>query len=139
MKHNRNADIIADDKQLQEKFGFDAATMENPYEHLRFRLYGLLSEEMQETLDAFENGDAEELVDGLIDLIVIAVGTLSIYKVDISKAWREVYRANISKERGTKSTRPESGGIDLIKPDDWEKPHHHNNHGMFDEVLKEKT
>ena len=66
---------------------------------LQFRLE-FLQEELNETQLAYENADAEEVVDGLIDLIVIAVGTLDILDVDADKAWDEVHKANMAKEKG---------------------------------------
>ena len=42
---------------------------------LRIRM---LTEEYGETLNAYLQGDAEEVIDGLIDLCAIAIGTLDI-------------------------------------------------------------
>ena len=53
-------------------------------------------EELDETKNALDNRDKEEIVDGLIDLIVFAAGTLDILKVDGQKAWEEVYKANMN-------------------------------------------
>ena len=41
---------------------------------LRMRM---LTEEYAETMNAYLQGDAEEFIDGLIDLCVIAIGTLT--------------------------------------------------------------
>ena len=75
-------------------------------------------------------GDAEEIVDGLIDLCVVAIGTLDAFNVDGNKAWDEVLKANMQKEVGVKESRPNPLGLpDLIKPEGWEAPSHKGNYG----------
>jgi len=79
--------------------------------------------------------DSEEIVDGLIDLCVVAIGTLDAFGVDPYKAWDEVLRANMAKEVGVKPTRPNPLGVpDLIKPDNWEAPSHEGNHGKLNDL-----
>tara|TARA_Y200000002_G_scaffold153231_1_gene126702 strand:- start:643 stop:1065 length:423 start_codon:yes stop_codon:yes gene_type:complete len=96
---------------------------------MQFRI-GMMQEELDETKNAFEKKDAEEIVDGIIDLCVFAIGTLEVFGVDANKAWDEVYRANMSKEVGIKEGRPNPLGLpDLIKPEGWEGPTHKGNHG----------
>ena len=96
---------------------------------MQFRL-GMMQEELDETKAAFENNDAEEMVDGIIDLCVFAIGTLEVFGVDANKAWDEVYRANMSKEVGIKEGRPNPLGLpDLVKPEGWKGPDHKGNHG----------
>jgi hypothetical protein len=41
---------------------------------MQFRI-GMMQEELDETKNAFEKKDAEEIVDGIIDLCVFAIGT----------------------------------------------------------------
>ena len=96
---------------------------------MQFRL-GMMQEELDETKSAFENKDAEEMVDGIIDLCVFAIGTLEVFGVDAEKAWDEVYKANMSKEVGIKEGRPNPLGLpDLVKPEGWKGPTHEGNHG----------
>ena len=79
--------------------------------------------------------DAEEVVDGLIDLCVVAIGTLDAFGVDPYKAWDEVLKANMQKEVGVKSTRPNPLGVpDLVKPEDWKAPSHEGNHGKLNDL-----
>ena len=72
---------------------------------MQFRL-GMMQEELDETKNAVDKKDAEEMVDGIIDLCVFAIGTLEVFGVDANKAWDEVYRANMAKEVGIKEGRP---------------------------------
>ena len=101
---------------------------------LRFRL-DFLHEELGETEKAAQAGiplDSEEVVDGLIDLCVVAIGTLDALGVDPYKAWDEVHKANMSKEVGVKESRPNPLGLpDLVKPEGWVGPDHSGNHGLM--------
>lgn len=117
-------------------------------EFLKFRL-NMCLEELLETAEAAgfyladdgtdfaiagegNDPDAEEIVDGLIDLSVFAIGTLDVFKVDANKAWDQVYAANIVKEVGVKEGRPNKFGLpDLCKPAGWTAPSHKGNHGEF--------
>lgn len=100
---------------------------------LRMRM---LTEEFAETMDAYLQSDPEEMIDGLIDLIVIAAGTLDIAGVDSEIAWNEVYKANMSKDVGVKPGRPNPLGLpDLVKPAGWSAPSHKTNHGTLKEFL----
>ncbi len=101
---------------------------------LAFRL-DFLEEELTETVKAFAQNDPEEIVDGLIDLCVVAIGTLDAFGVDPYKAWDEVLEANMAKEVGIKESRPNPLGVpDLIKPNDWKAPSHKGNHGKFNNI-----
>ena len=101
---------------------------------LAFRLE-CCQEELDETKNALDNQDPEEIVDGLIDLCVVAIGTLDAFGVDPYKAWDEILRANLSKEVGVKPERPNPMGLpDLIKPEDWEGPDHSDNHGKLNNI-----
>jgi predicted HAD superfamily Cof-like phosphohydrolase len=107
---------------------------------LKFRI-DFLKEELAETEKAFEGNDAEEIVDGLIDLCVVAIGTLDAFGVDAHKAWDAVHAANMAKEPGVKPSRPNPLGLpDLIKPTmethgyNWEAPSHNNNHGLLKNI-----
>jgi predicted HAD superfamily Cof-like phosphohydrolase len=111
-------DMHKDDKDLMAKY-------------LAFRM-SMIKEEYDETMAAIEAGDAEEIVDGLIDLCVFAIGTLDVFGVDANAAWNNVYDANIVKNVGVKEGRPNPFGLpDLIKPEDWTAPSHEGNHGDF--------
>ena len=140
MNYNMVEDII----DLHRKFGVNGwvakqveeGNHENLRKFLRFRL-NFLQEELDETNNAFTKADSEEVVDGLIDLIVIALGTLDAFDVDIFKAWEEVCAANISKEIGIKATRPNPLGLpDLVKPSGWVGPDHTDNTGVLKQCFR---
>ena len=103
-------------------------------EFLQFRIR-FLEEELNETKKAAEEKDAEEVVDGLIDLCVVAIGTLDAFGVNAYQAWSEVQTANMAKEVGIKESRPNELGLpDLIKPEGWTPPSHKGNHGKLNEL-----
>lgn len=118
---------------MHAKFGivithYDKETL---YNFLKLRI-AQLREELTETEDAFILKDPEEIVDGLIDLMVFTLGTLDLYGVDVDKAWRSVMDANLAKEVGIKEGRPNPFGLpDLKKGPDWIPPSHTGNHGLF--------
>jgi hypothetical protein len=98
---------------------------------LKFRLK-FLQEELRETSDAIAFSEPEEVVDGLIDLCVVAIGTLDVFGIDAQTAWDEIHGANMRKEPGVKETRPNPLGLpDLIKPEGWTGPNHEGNHGYL--------
>ena len=106
---------------------------------LDFRL-DFIEEEFEETLKAVHiDKDPEEIVDGLIDICVVAIGTLDAFGVDPYKAWDEVHEANMAKVIGVKPSRPNPLGVpDLVKPEGWMAPNHVDNHGLFTHVVTEQ-
>ena len=124
--------IFTDMTSLYAKYGMFDKPMDR--EKLVFR-FSLLIEEVNELQAALQQEDSEEIVDALIDIIVISSGTLQLLKVNGDQAWKEVYRTNNQKKRGVKSTRPNSGGFDLVKPAGWKGPNHSDNLGSLDEIF----
>ena len=141
MTIENKVDIFDDMEAMHAKYGvhewMKTATPEQLKLFLHFRM-DFIEEEFKETLTAVHNLkglDAEEVVDGLIDLIVVAAGTLDAFGVDGKKAWNEVYKANMNKEVGVKPERPNPLGLpDLIKPEGWTAPDHSDNHGKLTEL-----
>ena len=89
---------------------------------LAFRL-DFLEEEFEETQAAFLNKDPKEVVDGLIDLIVIAIGTLDLFKCDADVAWDKIHHSNMAKEPGANKSRKNPFGLpDMVKPKGWKSP-----------------
>ena len=130
-------DWVADIMAMQDKFGTIDWTLDNKDNpeklkaFLKFRI-DFLEEELAEPKKAFAENDPEEIVDGLIDICVVAIGTLDAFGVDAYKAWDTVLRANNKKEIGVKPSRPNPLGVpDLIKPIGWQAPDHTGNHGSM--------
>ena len=130
-----SADWVNDINRMQTKYGVREwvkhATPFQLKKYLEFRLK-FIKEEYDETREAIIMEDAEEIVDGLIDICVVAIGTLDAMSVNAHKAWDEILEANMAKEVGVKESRPNPLGIpDLIKPEGWKSPTHKDNHGII--------
>ena len=130
-----------DMEKMHQKYGVqeavDKLSKEQLKAFLQFRI-NFLQEELDELKSATENGkpiDAEETVDALIDLCVVAIGTLDAFNVDSHKAWKEVLVANLNKKVGVKESRPNPYGLpDLVKPEGWKAPNHTGNHGKLNGI-----
>lgn len=96
---------------------------------LNFRIR-FLDEELDELSEAYNSAD--DIVDALIDMCVVAIGTLDLFGVDANLAWDRVLAANMNKTPGVKATRPNPHGFpDLIKPPGWIAPTHADNIGCL--------
>ena len=130
-----SANWVSDINIMHEKYGVhDWIKTASPYElkkFIEFRL-NFIKEEYDETREAMATEDAEEIVDGLIDLCVVAIGTLDAMGINSMQAWDAVLAANMAKEVGVKESRPNPLGLpDLIKPEGWTAPSHDGNHGVI--------
>jgi hypothetical protein len=117
---------------MHEKYGvFDkvqAFDKEKLNKFLEFRIK-FLEEEMNELSTA---ETADDVVDALIDLCVVAIGTLDLFDVDARLAWDRVHEANMNKLVGIKESRPNPLGLpDLVKPQGWTAPSHKDNVGLL--------
>ena len=130
---------VKDIYDMHEKFGVQRwvteqiqfGNKEKLQEFLKFSLR-FLQEELGEMEVACDEKNPEEVVDALIDLCVVAIGTLDAFGIDANEAWNEVHSANMAKEPGVKESRPNPLGLpDLIKPEGWTGPDHDGNHGYL--------
>lgn len=117
---------------MVDKFGFKDQPLTE--EILQYRM-DLLHEEYLETVGAHHVGSAEELVDGHIDIIVIAIGNLAMFGVDAQKAFDEVMRANMAKKVG-KRRDGDPDGVSITKPNGWVGPDHSDNLGVLNDIYK---
>jgi len=132
---------VKDINDMHAKFGVHdwmEKNKDNPEllkQFLEFRIR-FLEEELNETKQAaILDNNREEIVDGLIDLCVVAIGTLDSFGIDAYKAWDSVHKANMSKEPGIKESRPNPLGLpDLIKPEGWEGPNHRDNYALLNNI-----
>lgn len=129
---------VWDIEDMHTKYGVNEKIREFDADKLRqflqFRV-AFLEEELNELKDNMNN--PEEIVDALIDLCVVAIGTLDAFEVDAHRAWNEVHEANMNKAVGIKASRPNPLGLpDLIKPEGWEAPSHTYNHGLLTKIVK---
>ena len=134
---------VQDIADMHQKFGVNPVIRnfdkEKFYAFLEFRRKFLQEEldEMQKAMNDFNEGKvdaataADDIVDALIDLCVVAIGTLDAYDVNAYEAWDRVHKKNMEKEVGIKASRPNPLGLpDLIKPEGWTAPTHRDNTGL---------
>jgi predicted HAD superfamily Cof-like phosphohydrolase len=131
---------VQDIKDMHTKFGVREVTRRlsasHLAEYLEFRIR-FLQEELDEMKHAAATNNPEEVVDALIDLCVVAIGTLDAYDVNSYKAWDDVHVANMSKAVGVKASRPNPLGLpDLIKPEGWKAPSHKGNYGLIEKIYE---
>lgn len=130
--------FINDIEEMHIKYKVEAAVRNMDLiqlkKYLDFRIE-FLQEELTELRDA---KSADDVVDALIDLTVVALGTLEAFKINTREAWDEVLNANMKKEVGIKLSRPNPLGLpDLIKPVGWVSPSHSNNIGYLGILFNE--
>lgn len=103
-------------------------------EFLEFR-YNFLLEEIEEGKKAIQEKNPEDVIDSLIDICVVAITTLDLLDVDANVAWKEVMRANNTKEIGIKEGRPNPLNLpDMKKPENFVGPDHSNNLGFVKKI-----
>jgi len=129
-------DWVNDIYEMHQKFkvhtSVDAMDDDTLKKYLEFRIK-FLQEELDEMKNA-KNGD--DVVDALIDLCVVAIGTLDAFDIDSYAAWDRVHKENMSKEIGIKESRPNPLGLpDLIKPEGWQAPTHVDNIGLLSQIF----
>lgn len=124
-------------EQMHTKFGVNEKVRtfdkEKLAKFLEFRI-NFLQEELDEMKSA---KTADDVVDALIDLCVVAIGTLDAFDVDSHEAWNRVHHCNMMKEVGIKASRPNPLGLpDLIKPAGWYPPTHADNVGLLGKLYE---
>ena len=135
-------DWVQDIHDMHTKFGvrpvIAGLDKEKLAKFLEFRL-NFLQEELDEAKEAAVSNDpskAEDVVDAMIDLCVVAIGTLDAFGVDAYTAWNRVHEKNMQKEPGIKPERPNPLGLpDLIKPAGWTAPTHADNVGLIEKLF----
>lgn len=121
-----------DIRKMHEKYGHGEAAARMTPEELE-HLYEFRRRFLHEELSELSSPDSpEDVVDALIDLCVVAIGTLDLFGVDVGEAWGRVLEKNMQKESGRNDKRP---GIpclpDLVKPEGWTPPDHSGNIGRL--------
>jgi hypothetical protein len=138
---------VNDISDMHTKFGVNEVLRDLDAEKLeaflKFRIDFLQEEldEMRQALVDYQSGKmkgekaADDTVDALIDLCVVAIGTLDAFDVNSDIAWNRVHEKNMQKEVGIKASRPNPLGLpDLIKPEGWTAPTHADNVGLLSKV-----
>lgn len=115
--------VFTDMTLMHQRYGFHPSQGNHKLDvdQVKARL-DFIREELDETYLAFFEASPANFIDGLIDIVVVAVGTLDLLGINGEGAWKEVYNRNIQKEVGSNPSRPNTKGMDLIKPKGWKPP-----------------
>ncbi|MFA5377442.1 MAG: nucleoside triphosphate pyrophosphohydrolase family protein [Dehalococcoidia bacterium] len=82
-----------------------------------------LSEELSELRRGVAIGDDAEVIDALVDLVYVALGTAHLCGFPFMKVWDAVHAANMKKIRATRACDSKRGStFDVVKPKGWKKP-----------------
>ena len=107
----------------QTKFMNACGQTTDKWHRAQFEMYlDLIREEHIELTEAVTNEDTVEVLDALIDILVVTIGTINSLGVDGEAAWNEVMRTNMAKidpETG-KVRKREDGKV--LKPEGWQPP-----------------
>ena len=77
----------------------------------------LIKEEVRELLQGIQQNDLTKIADGGADAIVVILGTMVTYGIDLRPIWDEVHRTNMLKKDG-----PIREDGKRLKPEGWEPP-----------------
>lgn len=116
--------MLQDIHDFHTKFGFTKREHgDRPNQaFMAFRLK-FLAEELHETAMAHRKDDLENILDGLVDLVYVAIGTAWLLNLDFEEAWKRVHAANMQKVRAVTAGDSKRGTTsDVVKPKGWEKP-----------------
>ena len=117
-------DLIDDINRFHRKFGFkktDKPSIPDDPELVNFRT-SFLIEELAEYTNAITQKNKAEVLDALVDIVYIALGTAWLFNLPFEKAWKEVQRANMEKIRAKDTTGKRGTKFDVIKPKNWKPP-----------------
>lgn len=88
-----------------------------PSEKIKLLRKSLITEEVCETIKAIDEDNIVEVADGIVDSIVVLIGTALAYGIDIRPVWNEVHKTNMAKIGG--KTRKDGK---RLKPEGWKPP-----------------
>lgn len=105
---------------------FEVPTLDVPgfldKDTMQFRI-NFLQEELDEIKKAYKAGNLEDFLDGLVDLVWVALGTAHVCCLPFAQAFDEVYQANMRKVKAETALSSKRGfGGDIVKPEDWQGP-----------------
>ena len=118
--------LIRDLRDFHNKFGLDKPKKPIMLDKdtLTFRL-NFLHEELNEILEAADDGDIAQIGAELSDLIYVSIGMADMMGLNLQKHWNAIQEANMKKERCTDASKSKRGStLDIIKPLGWIKPNH---------------
>ena len=117
-------DLTQDVADFQRKFDqhYDGPPRLLDDQTLEFRI-NFMIEEIQEYCAAVDEDYMEGQLDGLVDLVYVAIGTALLHGFDFKEAWRRVHERNMQKVKVAKASDSKRGyAFDIVKPEGWTAP-----------------
>lgn len=113
-------DIIAFHKKFGLEYNGEPRVLDDELADYRA---AFMREEWQEYIDGRVVDDLEEMLDALVDLVYVALGTAYLHGFDFNQAWERVHAANMAKVRATAAEQSKRGtAYDVVKPEGWVPP-----------------
>jgi predicted HAD superfamily Cof-like phosphohydrolase len=116
--------MLDDIKAFHEKFDLTPAPEPQFLDRdtMLFRL-NFLHEELSELATAIHEQDLTEVLDALVDIVYVALGTAYLMDLPFADAWDEVHASNMAKVRAVHESESKRGSkADVIKPPGWAPP-----------------
>lgn len=129
-----NPDLIQDIKNFHEKFDLAPRAVNAPLDKdlMKFRIR-FLAEELKEINKAAAEGNLPDLLDGIVDLVYVAIGTAYTQNMNFAEAWQRVQAANMAKEKVSSENPGKRGhSSDIVKPKGWTAPCHKDLFSEYD-------
>jgi predicted HAD superfamily Cof-like phosphohydrolase len=119
---DRTGNLFTCVQQFHRKFGLEPIGKDLPEDVSDYRL-GFLQEELDELAKGYKENDREQVLDALIDLVYVALGTADLHGFDFNAGFARVHAANLRKERASSADASKrSHALDVIKPPGWAAP-----------------
>ena len=114
--------MVTDIRDFHEKFNisYDGPPRALPEDLARFRIK-FIEEELNEYIKAEAEGDIVEMLDALVDMVYVILGTAYLQGLPFNQAWDEVHKTNMAKV----NAKPEDNArhsTDIVKPEGWVPP-----------------
>ena len=89
-------DMVTDIRDFHEKFDLEFGSITGHIRDFRIRF---MHEELGEYLKAASEKNAHDMLDALVDLTYVVLGTAYLEGYDFEEAWKRVHAANMEKDR----------------------------------------
>lgn len=115
-------DMLKDVNDFHNLFGFEMRKIgEEPNSNLlNFRLK-FMAEKLEQVNVAMGRKDMAEVLNSVVDLTYVALGTAWLLNLNFPLAWVYVHDANMKKERAVGASE-QGSDFNIVKPDGWKKP-----------------
>ena len=108
-------DVIAFHKKYKLGYSGPPRLLDHRIADIRYRH---LFEELQELAQANGKRDKVRILDALVDIVYVALGTAYLQGFNFDEAWKRIHKTNMKKIRCATKRSP----LDVVKPLGWRPP-----------------